>query len=331
MHRRLLLLMALAIIATAGVVALIGQAAHFGSLASRLRRAELGWLAVCAAGQVISYAGYVLCYQAIARLSGGPRIPMPVVLRVIFLAFGAFSVATTLGGLSVDFWVLRQAGESAEHASARVIALETLRWALLALATCVASVLVLAGLAHRPPWEVAAGWLVVTPACFLAARWISAPERRERFMRGAGLLRRGLAVAVRALVYLRELTGAPAGLRARAVVGAAGFWAGEILCAWAALQAFDAHVAFVPLLVGYSTGLLSEMIPLPAGGAGGVDAALTGGFTLAGVPLSSALLAAVTFRVFTFWLPAVLALRSVFQVGSLRRRLQEIAAERAGA
>jgi uncharacterized membrane protein YbhN (UPF0104 family) len=73
------------------------------------------------------------------------------------------------------------------------------------------------------------------------------------------------------------------------------------------------------------------MIPLPAGGAGGVDAALTGGFTLAGVPLSSALLAAVTFRVFTFWLPAVLALGSVFQVGSLRRRLQEIAAERAGA
>jgi len=251
-----------------------------------------------------------------------------VVLRVIFLAFGAFSVASTIGGLSVDFWVLREAGEPADRASARVIALETLRWALLAAVTCIASVLILAGVADRPPWGVAVGWLAVTPACFLAARWFSAPARSQRFTTGTGILRRALAVAVRALVYLRELAGSPAALRARAVLGAAGFWAGEILCAWAALQAFDAHVGVVPLVVGYSTGLLSEMIPLPAGGAGGVDAALTGGFALAGVPLSSALLAAVTFRVFTFWLPAVLALTSVVTVGGLRRRLKEVAATR---
>ena len=180
MHRRLLLLMALAIVATAGVIALIGQAAHFGKLVHGLEHAEFGWLVVCAIGQAISYAGYVLCYQAIARLSGGPRLPMPIVLRVIFLAFGAFSVATTIGGLSVDFWVLREAGEPPERASARVIALETLRWALLALGTCVASVLVLAGVAHRPPWGVAAGWLIVTPICFLAGRWFSAPSRRGR-------------------------------------------------------------------------------------------------------------------------------------------------------
>ena len=142
---------------------------------------------MCALGQLISYAGYVLCYQAIARLSDGPRIPMPVVLRVIFLAFGAFSVASTIGGLSVDFWVLREAGEPADRASARVIALETLRWALLAAVTCIASVLILAGVADRPPWGVAVGWLVVTPACFLAARWFSAPARSQRFMTGTGI------------------------------------------------------------------------------------------------------------------------------------------------
>jgi uncharacterized membrane protein YbhN (UPF0104 family) len=328
MHRRSLLLLAVAIVATVGVVALIGQAAHFGTLAARLRRAEFSWLAVCALAQAISYAGYIVCYQAIAQLQGGPRIPVAVVLRAILLAFGAFSLATTVGGLSVDFWVLREAGEPGSAASARVIALETLRWAVLALATCVASLLVLAGVADRPAWPVAVGWLVVTPACFLAARWFSAPGRRQRFLVETGWFRRALAVAIRALVYLRELGRAPAGVRLRAVAGAAGFWFGEILCAWAALQAFDARVGVVPLIVGYSTGLLSEMIPLPAGGSGGVDAALTGGFVLAGVPLSSALLAAVTFRVFTFWLPAILALTSVFTVRGLRRRLQQIAAER---
>jgi len=328
MHRRSLLLMALAIVVSAGVVALIGEAADFGKLSSGIRRAQFGWLLVCAAGQVAAYAGYVLCYQAIAALSGGPRIPMAVVLRVIFLAFGAFSVATTIGGLSVDFWVLREAGEPGERASARVIALETLRWAILACATCIAALLVLAGVASRPPWPVAAGWLVVLPACFIAARWFSAPQRRQRFLVGTGWFRRALAVAIRALVYLRELTHAPPGLRARALIGAAGFWAGEIVCAWGALRAFGAHVGVAPLLIGYSTGLLSELIPLPAGGSGGVDAALTGGFALAGVPLATALLAAVCFRVFTFWLPALLALGSVATVGGLRRRLHEIAVAR---
>jgi len=328
MHRRSLLLMALAVVVTAGVVALIGEAADFGKLGSGLRRADYRWLAVCAAGQVVSYGGYVLCYQGIAALSGGPRIPPGVALRVIFLAFGAFSVATTIGGLSVDFWVLREAGEPWERASARVIALETLRWAILATATCVAALLVLAGVASRPVWEVEVGWLVVVPACFIAARWFSAPQRRQRFLAGAGWFRRALAVAVRALVYLRELSHAPPGLRSRAVIGAAGFWAGEIVCAWGALRAFGAHVGPAPLLIGYSTGLLVEMIPLPAGGSGGVEAALTGGFALAGVPLATALLAAVCFRMFTFWLPALLALGSVATVGGLRRRLHEIAAGR---
>ena len=109
------------------------------------------------------------------------------------------------------------------------------------------------------------------------------------------------------------------------------YWTGDLLCAWAALRAFGVSIGVLPLLVGYSTGLLSEMLPLPAGGAGGVDAALTGGFVLSGIPLSSALLAAVTFRLFTFWLPMVLALLSVVTVGSLRRRLKEIATARASA
>lgn len=328
MHRRLLLLMALAIITTAGVIAVIGEAAHFGTLLQRLRRAQLGWLGVCAGGQVLAYLGYIVSYQAIARLAGGPRLPLAIVLRVVGLAFGAFSVATTVGGLSVDFWALREAGEPPARASARVIALETLRWAVLSLATCAAAILVLVGVTDRPPSGVAAGWLVVTPACFLAARWFSAPSRRDRFLAAKGFFRGALAVAIRALVYLRELAGAARGIRARAVTGAAAYWTGDILCAWAALRAFGAHVNGIALLVGYSTGLLSDLIPLPAGGSGGVDAALTGGFVLAGVPLSSALLAAVTFRIFTFWLPATLALLSVLTVRGLRRRLEEIAGDR---
>ena len=73
-----------------------------------------------------------------AELDGGPRLPYLTVVRVVGLSFGAFSVATAIGGLSVDFWALREAGEPPKMASARIIALETMRWALLSFATCVA-------------------------------------------------------------------------------------------------------------------------------------------------------------------------------------------------
>lgn len=58
-------------------------------------------------------------------------------------------------------------------------------------------------------------------------------------------------------------------------------------------------------------------------------AAMTGGFVRAGAPLSTALLGAVAFRVFKFWLPALSAVGSAAALGGLRRRLRAIASARA--
>jgi uncharacterized membrane protein YbhN (UPF0104 family) len=117
-------------------------------------------------------------------------------------------------------------------------------------------------------------------------------------------------------------------MRLPAIGGSALYWTGDFVCAWAALRVFGVHLPLLPLLLGYATGFASDLLPLPAGGAGGVDAAMTGGFVLAGAPLSAALLAAVTFRVFNFWLPAVVAVPSLLWVRGLRERLEGIAAAR---
>ncbi len=308
---------------------LIGQAAHFSQLLRRLRGAAPGWLIVCAEGEVLAYLGFFASYQAMAELAGGPRIPAAVVVRVVGLSFGAFSVATAIGGLSVDFWALREAGEPRRAASARIIALETLRWAVLGLASVVAAVVVLVGPEHGTRWPLAVAWLIVVPSCFAGGIWVSAPGRRERLQSGSGnALKRAFGVAVAALVYLRQLRSAPRDLRWRAVCGAALFWAGELLCVWAALRAFGTTIGPAPLVLGYATGNLATGLPLPAGGSGSVDAALTGGLVLAGAPLSGALLGAVTFRVFSFWLPAGGAMFSVLTVRGLRERLRQIAQQR---
>lgn len=327
-RRRLLLVLALTLGGIAAVVLVIGPAAHYATLVKRLKGASAGWLVVCAAGETIAYAGFILSYRAVAQMDEGPRLPLSVAARVVGLSFGAFSVATTVGGLTVDFWALREAGEPPARAAARVIALETLRWALLALATLVASAIVLLDAYEKPSWPVPVIWLVVVPLCFAGGIWISAPGRRERFIGASGRIRRALGVAVAALLLLRELMTGPRGLRLRAMAGAAIYWSGDLLCAWAALRSFGTEVSLVPLIVGYTTGYVAEALPLPAGGVGGLEAAMTGGFVLAGAPLSGALLGAISFRVFTFWLPAIPALLSVLTVVNLRHRLEEIAAQR---
>ena len=326
---RLLGLGLLAVAITVAIVLLIGQAAHYAHLIKLLKGADYRWLAVCAAGEILAYGGFIFSYQAMAAACGGPRLPIPIVARVVGLSFGAFSVATAIGGLSVDFWALHEAGESTRGASARIIALETLRWAILALATSLAAILTLLGIAPHFSWIVCTAWLAVTVFCFAAGLWISAPARADRFIGSTGgALRTGLAVAVSALVLIRRVIGHPGAVRLRAVAGGGLFWLGELICAWAAIRAFGASVALLPLLLGYSTGYLANGLPLPVGGAGGVDAALTGGFVLAGVPLSAALLGAVAFRVFSFWLPALIAVVSVATMRGLRSRLRQIARAR---
>lgn len=326
--RRTIVLAGLGLGATAAAVVLIDQAARNLQLISRLRDASPGWLVVCAIGESVAYVGFVLSYQAMARVSGGPRLPAAVAVRVVGLSFGAFSLATAIGGLSVDFWALREAGEPPAIASARVIALETLRWAVLAAATCAAGLAVLAGVQGRMTWIVPAAWLAITSFCFAGGLLVSAPGRRRSFATRKGRLGHLLRIAVGALVYIRQLISGTHDLRRRAIGGAALFWAGEVLCAWAALRAFGTSVSLAPLLLGYTTGYVATGLPLPLGGAGGVDAALTGGFVLAGAPLGPALLGALTFRLFSFWLPALGALVSVLTVRGLLRRLHGIARDR---
>jgi uncharacterized membrane protein YbhN (UPF0104 family) len=330
-RKRLLVSAVVGGVATVAVVILIGEAAHFAAVLKRLRAAQPGWLLLCAAGEAAAYAGFVGSYQAMAELDGGPRLPYTTVVRVVALSFGAFSVATAIGGLSVDFWALREAGEPPKVASARIIALETMRWAVLSIATCLAAIAVLLGASGgHVPWELSVAWLVVTPLCVAGGVRISGSRRRERFTNpSGGRIRDALGVAVRALVLIRILTRAPARLAVRAFGGAAVFWAGELVCAWAALRAFGVTVAPAPLVLGYTTGYLSMGLPLPAGGSGSVDAAMTGGFVLAGAPLGGALLGAIAFRLFSFWLPALGAIVSLATLRGLRARLHAVAERRA--
>jgi len=298
---------AAALVVGAGLA--IGKAADYARLLRDLRGAEVWWLGLCLLGELCAYAGYLVIYRETARVAGGPRFSAGDALRIVAAGFGALVVATGAGTLAVDYWALRRAG--AKNALARVIALNTLEWAVLCAATVAAAVWLLG--------DVTLGallpWLVVVPACFLAAFWVTAPGRYERLAAlEGGRVRPLFAACVQGVRLVRLLP-------LRAYAAAALYWAGDLLCLWAGLRAFGVQLGIASLVLAYATGYLVAALPLPAGGAGGVDAAMTYALTLVGVPLAPALLGAFAFRLFNFWLPLIPALAVLPTVGRIGRPL----------
>jgi len=229
-----------------------------------------------------------------------------------------------------------------------VLALNTYEWAVLALFAVLAAILVLAGRGEGAPLGMTIGWLVVLPLCAFAARWVSAPRRArrlaalphgepplERDVRSwprwlAHKARAAFADAVGSVVLLRHILVHP--LRyPGGLVGFPLYWAGDVLALYAALRAFDARIALAPLVLAYATAYVLTALPLPAGGAGGVEAGLAFTLHAVGVELAPAILAALVYRFFTLWLPIAPALLLLPQARALARELPRVERERLGA
>jgi uncharacterized membrane protein YbhN (UPF0104 family) len=330
-HRRPLLIGLAGAVLAVGTAALIGQAAGYARLLDSLESANLHWFPVMLGGQVLAYLGYILAYRATARVNGGPRLPFGLTTWIVGASFGAYAVANAIGALGVDYWALRRTGAGHHAAFTRIIAFKTLEWAVLSSVVCVLAALVLGGIGADVKTEAALGWVIVVPVCFVAGRWVTSPRRVERFTKssGVGRARRLVSDTIGAVVIVRQILGAPRA-NLEAIGGAVLYWSGDIVTLWAGLRAFDVQLEPIALVVGYATGYAVTMLPLPAGGVGGVDAAMTYALTLVGVPLGQALLAVFAYRFFTFWLPFLPGLVAGATLPAAYVRLPEVPHPAAG-
>ena len=320
----------------------IGQVASFPKMLDALRHASKMWFVVALAGELIAYLGYIVAYRDVARVDGGPLLRLWTVARIVAVGFGAFVAGSSFGTLGVDYWALHRTGEEPHRAVRRVLALNTLQWGVLATAATIAAALLLAGVESGAPLSMELAWLVVVPVCILAAAWISSPRRADRFtalphregtkltrspsswgrwLRTVG--RAAFADAIGGVVLVRHLL-----LNVHryplAVLGFPIFWAGDVLTLYAALRAFDAHVGLLALVLAYTTAYVVTSLPLPAGGAGGVEAGLAYSLNAVGIPLASALLATLVYRFFTLWLPIGIAAVALTQVDDLAEELPRV-------
>jgi uncharacterized membrane protein YbhN (UPF0104 family) len=340
--RRAVITLVVALFLAAGAVGLVGKVADFDKLTTALRDADRTWFPVCLAGLVAAYVGYILGYREVARMHGGPRLPLWTVTRIVGIGFGANVLGSAAGGLAVDFWALRRAGAGTHESARRVLGFNTLEWALLGTFAAVAAMLVLAGRGAGAPLAMTLPWIVCVPLCVAAAAWVSSPQRARRLTdlaatpkRSPGVAqwfrwllakgKKGLADAIGGVVVVRHIVTHPRAHPA-GVFGFALYWFGHLLTLYAALRAFtETSLVLAALVLAFATGYVATALPLPGGGSGGIEAALAFSLHGVGVPLAPALLSVLVYRFFTFWLPILPALALLPTVKQLNRELPQFA------
>jgi uncharacterized membrane protein YbhN (UPF0104 family) len=257
-----------------------------------------------------------------ARVHGGGEMSIKLSAEAVVGGFGVFAATRAAGGFAVDYWAFRRTGAARREAVTRVLGLGFLEYAILSLAALVASALLYLGIDGDAPDGVTLPSLIVIPV-FAVALWATSPRRVERLSRPRrGFVKHTLADAVAGAGYVRALLASPRenGL---GVLGNTIYWAGDILCLWAALQIVHGRLTVAALVLAYSGGYVLTRRALPAGGAGLVEAALTFALVGMGVQFVPALVGVIIYRLFNFWLPIVPALLLLPALRDLRARFRE--------
>ena len=247
---------------------------------------------------------------------------------VLFSAAGA-------GGVALTYWALRQAGIPRRRAACRMVAFLVLLYSIYLLSLVVFGILLRTNVLHGD--NPVGGTIVPAGIAGVALLIIAAvaliPQDVER--RVAALRRRGgrvasiaarlatapatLATGVRtAGAYLRH----PA-RSANAVLGAIGWWTGQIGILWASFHAFGVDVPLGVVVQAYFVGMVANLAPSPAAGVGTVDAGLIGAFVLFGIPAETVFPAILTSRLIGIWLPLPIGILGYVRLRRTVRRWQE--------
>jgi uncharacterized membrane protein YbhN (UPF0104 family) len=289
-----------------GVGLLIARAAGFAEVRAAIERADSTWFFVCLAAQVVALWAYAEVLRGGFSWRGGPDPGPGLASRVMLASIGATRVfaAGGVGAIAATYWCFRRARFAPSEALVRILGFNGLFYVAFAAVAWTAALFAATGVWGDAPLALTVPWLVVVPLFVAAAVLVTQPARVERLARLDGsLVRRSVSYAIAAARWAREVLLDPAGRKM--VAATAVYWAGNLLSLWASLRSVGVELPLPELILAYSVGHAATILPLPLGGAGGVDAALTYSLTAVGVPLATALVAVGVFRLFAFWAPTI--------------------------
>jgi uncharacterized protein (TIRG00374 family) len=106
------------------------------------------------------------------------------------------------------------------------------------------------------------------------------------------------------------------------LLGALAWWGFDISVLWAMFHAFGSAPPFTVIWMAYFVGMLGNVLPLP-GGLGGVEGAMIGALAAFGVQLDLAVVAVLSYRAISFWLPTLPGVVAYFQLRRTVARWQD--------
>ncbi len=312
--RTLLLIAVLVVVTIGGLYVLLPALAGLKSTWSRVSQGDVLWLVAAAGFEALSFLSYIVAFRGV--FSGGSthiswrdgyRITMAGVVATRLLATAG------AGGIVLTVWALDRAGMPRREIASREATFLVLLYGLYMTALVVVGVGLRTGVLPGPQ----SFGLTVVPALFGAAviavsvaamifagdlesaadRFKSASGQFARTVRAAATAPATLAAGVKGMLSLTRA-------RKPELLGAVGWWAFDIAVLFASLRAFGGHPEFSIVVMAYFVGMLANTLPVP-GGIGAVDGGMIGALIGFGVDAGLAIVAVLTYRLFSFWLPIV--------------------------
>ena len=323
--RRAVLGVLVAVLLVAGVGLLFVRVAGFAEVRDAIERADSRWFAVCLVAQVLALSAYAYVVRGALAWGDRPDPGIGVSAHVTLASIGATRVfaAGGVGAIAVAYWCFRRARFTADEAIARVLGLNVLFYVAFAVGVWAAAFVVALEVSGDVPVGLTAPWLVLLPLLGAGALLLTRPQRVARNApETSSLVRRALEWAMSGLAWAREVLSRPAGRRL--LVATALYWAGNLVCLWASLRSVGEGPPLPELVLAFAAGHAAMILPLPLGGAGGVDAAMSYALTAVGVPLATALVAVGVYRLFAFWAPTIPAIAALLTVRRAGRRLAQL-------
>jgi len=304
--------------------------AGVGATVHHLEGGDKWWIAIGVVLEGLSFAGYVLLFRSVFVVAADPGAPAPARIgwRESYEVTMAGLVATRLfaaagaGGVALTAWALRRSGMAPRLVASRMVAFMVLLYVIYA------GSLLLDGLGLGTGLFPGGGSFAITivPAIVAAILFALAgamtllPGDLERrlgaWAEGAGRFSHWVARAsaapalaaggVRTAIEL--IRSRDAGL-----LGAPAWWGFDIAVLWGMFHAFGSAPPFTVIWMAYFVGMLGNLLPLP-GGLGGVEGGMIGAFAAFGVNFNLAVLAVLSYRAISFWLPTIPGAIAYFQL-----------------
>jgi len=313
--------------------------AGVGTTLHHIENGDGWWIAIGVVLELLSFAGYVVLFRAVfvGIRPHPPRPPGPIGWNESYQITMAGLLATRLfatagaGGIALTAWALRRSGMEARLVACRMVAFVVLLYVVYAGSVLLDGIGLGTGLFPGGgsfaltivPAIVAAVLMAMVGAMALLpgdierrlGPWASGSGRMAHWVARAVTVPALAASGVRtAIELIRE--------RDPGLLGAVAWWGFDICVLWAMFHAFGTPPPFTVIWMSYFIGMLGNLLPLP-GGLGGVEGGMIGALAAFGVDLDLAVLAVLSYRGISFWLPTIPGAVAYFQLRRTVARWRE--------